>query len=97
LNSISPAADLVASSAADPAKLKNGFILFTTLSPQATFLHRATSDLGWSIDGKSFRWQSLSTPLATVVLILAAKNPFGSGPRPTTIEEGSLRPERLRT
>lgn len=60
-------------------KLKNGFVLFTTLGEQSKLLRLATRQLGWAVDRDTFRWRDVATPAGGVRFILAARNPYSKG------------------
>jgi hypothetical protein len=80
---LNPKAELIDAATAPEQlsqKLQNGFVFVTTLGEQSKLLQLATQGIGWSIEGGTFKWHDISTPAATVVLLFAVRNPYGSGP-----------------
>ena len=60
-------------------KLKDGFILYTTISDQSKLLRLATRQLGWTVSGGFFHFRDVSTPAAELRWVLVGKNPYGRG------------------
>jgi hypothetical protein len=60
-------------------KLKNGFVLYTTLGEKSRLLRLATSRLGWEVAGGTFRWRDVTAPSPGLRFILAARNPYAKG------------------
>jgi hypothetical protein len=60
-------------------KLKNGFVLYTTLGEESKLLRLATRELGWQVAGGTFRWRDVAAPAREVRFILAGRNPYGKG------------------
>jgi len=60
-------------------KLKDGFVLYTTLGEKSNLLRLASLKLGWQVAGGSFRWRDVTAPTAGLRLIVVGKNPYGKG------------------
>jgi hypothetical protein len=71
--------DAAANKSALKGKLKDGFILYTTLGEKSDLLRLASRKLGWEVAGGSFRWRDLTAPAGELRLILVGKNPYSKG------------------
>jgi hypothetical protein len=71
--------DVGSNLSADKGKLKDGFILYTTVSDKAGLLRLATRQLGWSVTGDSLHFREVTMPVKEARLILVGKNPYGRG------------------
>jgi hypothetical protein len=71
--------DVAANRSSLKDKLKNGFVLYTTLGEKSELLRLATRKLGWEITGSSFHWRDLTAPAGELRVILVGKNPYSKG------------------
>lgn len=61
------------------AKLKEDFVLYTTLGEKSRLFKAATQPLHIQIDGSTLRWDKLALPLSDLRIILIGRNPYGDG------------------
>ena len=61
------------------AKLKGGFILYTTLGDKSKLLRLASRKLGWELAGSAFRWRDVTAPADELRFIAVGKNPYSKG------------------
>lgn len=61
------------------AKLKGGFILYTTLGEKSKLLRLASRKLGWELAGGNLRWRDVTAPAGEVRWILVGRNPYSRG------------------
>lgn len=58
-------------------KLKDGFVLYTTIG--SSLFNAATKPLGIKIDGGTFDWKGVKSPVGELRVFLIGKNPYGEG------------------
>ena len=61
------------------SKLRDGFVLYTTLGERSDVLRLASRKLGWEIAGGSFQWRDVTAPVGELRFILVGKNPYSKG------------------
>ena len=61
------------------AKLKGGFVLYTTLGEKSKLLRLASRKLGWELAGGTFRWRDVTAPAGELRFILVGRNPYSKG------------------
>ena len=71
--------DAAANRSSLPERLKDGFILYTTLGEGSELLRLAVARLGWEGSGGVFRWHELTAPNGELRIILVGKNPYARG------------------
>ncbi len=60
-------------------KLKNGFLLYATISPKSKLLTRMSGGLGWQVDSDTFRWREAQAQLRRARVLFTAQNPYAGG------------------